>query len=307
MLKIGVRLPRQFEDSGDYLADARAMESAGADSLWLEDDGYDPWLLLAGMATITGRIRLVVPVASAELRASGPRAEDRDVEPPLTRPHGARRHRRGRRRGGVDAAIALARAAHCCVILETASDRRAGLADGVIGFSESPERFRAAVEPVAKFREREKLTGAFERWAAIKMPDDRETWRRLRREYEEAGATGIVVPLDPRLLDLLRNSDEEEDRSDRAGAGLSPASGARHHAGEIAHVGRALEPVDRLDDGRGVRRVEHRGRVPSKLLRGFLPGERIARGTLVGTGADRVALPSALDDDLSGPEAGCLV
>jgi hypothetical protein len=48
MLKIGVRLPRQFEDSGDYLADARAMESAGADSLWLEDAGYDPWLLLAG-------------------------------------------------------------------------------------------------------------------------------------------------------------------------------------------------------------------------------------------------------------------
>src|SRR5258705_5610512 len=70
MLKIGVRLPRQFEDSGDYLADARAMESAGADSLWLDDDGYDPWLLLAGMATITGRIRLVAPVASAQLRGS---------------------------------------------------------------------------------------------------------------------------------------------------------------------------------------------------------------------------------------------
>ena len=100
------------------------------------------------------------------------------------------------------------------MILETASDRRVGLADGVVGFSESPERFRAAVEPVTKFREREKLTGAFERWAAIKMPDDRETWRRERREYEEAGATGIVVPFDPRLLDLLRNGDEEEDRSD---------------------------------------------------------------------------------------------
>src|SRR5258705_1601609 len=75
MLKIGVRLPRQFEDSGDYLADARAMESAGADSLWLDDDGYDPWLLLAGMATITGRIRLVAPVASAALRGS------KDLEP----------------------------------------------------------------------------------------------------------------------------------------------------------------------------------------------------------------------------------
>ena len=27
MLKIGVRLPRQFEDSGDYLADARALDA----------------------------------------------------------------------------------------------------------------------------------------------------------------------------------------------------------------------------------------------------------------------------------------
>ncbi len=68
MLKIGVRLPRQFEDSGDYLADARAMESAGADSLWLDDEGYDPWLLLAGMATVTSRIRLIVPISSAERR-----------------------------------------------------------------------------------------------------------------------------------------------------------------------------------------------------------------------------------------------
>ena len=73
----------------------------------------------------------------------------------------------------------------------------------------------ALVAQVAdEFRERQKLTGPFELWAGIKMPDDRETWRRLRREYEDAGATGIIVPSDPRLLDLLRNGDEEEDRSD---------------------------------------------------------------------------------------------
>lgn len=215
MLKIGVRLPRQFEDSGDYLADARAMESAGADSLWLDGEGYDPWLLLAGMATITGRIRLVVPVPSAEGRA--PEAL------------GARIATLGRLSRGrlalavsglaeapavVDTVLELARRAHCCVMLETTSDRRAGLADGLVGFSESPERFRAVVEPVARMREREKLTGPFELWAAIKMPDDRESWRRTRQEYEAAGATGIIVPADPRLLDLLRNGDEEDDRSD---------------------------------------------------------------------------------------------
>src|SRR5262249_14677599 len=115
---------------------------------------------------------------------------------------------------GVDAVVALARRAQCCVILEASSDRRAALADGVVGFSESPERFRAAVEPVAQLRERAALDGRFDRWAAIKMPDDRQTWRRLRDDYAAAGATGIIVPFDPRLLDLLRNGDNEEDRSD---------------------------------------------------------------------------------------------
>ncbi len=215
MLKIGVRLPRQFEDSGDYLADARAIESAGADSLWLDDEGYDPWLLLAGMATVTSRIRLIVPVSSAERRAP----QDLGV-----RVATLSRLSRGRMAlavtgvaessAGVDAVIELARRSQCCVILETATDRRAGLADGLVGFNDSPELFRAAVEPVARFREREKLTGPFELWATIKMPDDRETWRRTRQEYEDAGATGIIVPADPRLLDLLRNGDEEEDRSD---------------------------------------------------------------------------------------------
>ena len=51
-----------------------------------------------------------------------------------------------------------------------------GRADGLVGFDESPELFRAAVERVTKRREREKLTGPFELWAALKMPDDRETF-----------------------------------------------------------------------------------------------------------------------------------
>jgi hypothetical protein len=215
MLKIGVRLPRQFEDSGDYLADARAMDSAGADSLWLGDNGYDPWLLLAGMATITSRIRLIAPVSSAERRAV---AELGGRVATLSRLS------RGRMAlavsgvaenpAGIDEVIELARRSQCCVILEAAGDRGVGQADGLVGFDESPELFRAAVARVTKLRERERLTGPFELWAALKMPDDREAWRRVRRDYEEAGATGIILPLDPRLLDLVRNGDEEEDRSD---------------------------------------------------------------------------------------------
>src|SRR5207249_2702853 len=109
-------------------ADARAMESAGADSLWLDDEGYDPWLLLAGMATVTSRIRLIVPISSAERRDS----ENLGVR---------------------------------VATLSRLSRGRTALA--VTGVAES-----------------------------------------------SAGATGIIVPLDPRLLDLLRNGDEEEDRSD---------------------------------------------------------------------------------------------
>jgi hypothetical protein len=32
--------------------------------------------------------------------------------------------------------------------------------------------------------------------------------------YTEAGADGLLVPLDARLVDLLRRFDEEDDRSD---------------------------------------------------------------------------------------------
>lgn len=210
-----MRLPRRFEDSGDYLADARAMESAGADSLWLEAEGYDPWLLLAGMATITGRIRLVVPVSSADARAPDDLGAKVATLSRLSRGRAALAVT-GLAEGatGVEAVLELARRAHCCVILEGASDRRAGLADGVVGPSESPERFRAAIAPVTQFRAREKLTGPFECWATVTRPDDPEAWRTLHREYEAAGATGLIVPLDPRLLDLLRNGDQEEDRSD---------------------------------------------------------------------------------------------
>src|SRR5260370_26951691 len=58
-MKVGVLLPSRFEDPGEFLADARAMEAAGADSIWLEEgDGYDPMLALAGIAAVTGTLRL---------------------------------------------------------------------------------------------------------------------------------------------------------------------------------------------------------------------------------------------------------
>jgi hypothetical protein len=52
-----------------------------------------------------------------------------------------------------------------------------------------------------------------ETWVFIAMPADRDSWAATAREQEAAGVTGVIVPWDPRLIDLLRNP-EPEDRSD---------------------------------------------------------------------------------------------
>src|SRR5919108_152181 len=59
-MKVGVLFPSRFEDPGEFLADARAMEAAGVDSVWLEevDDGLDPMLALAAIAAVTTDLRL---------------------------------------------------------------------------------------------------------------------------------------------------------------------------------------------------------------------------------------------------------
>lgn len=52
-----------------------------------------------------------------------------------------------------------------------------------------------------------------ESWVEVEMPPDRESWAAMLREHEAAGVEGVVVPWDPRLIDLLRNP-EPDDRSD---------------------------------------------------------------------------------------------
>jgi alkanesulfonate monooxygenase SsuD/methylene tetrahydromethanopterin reductase-like flavin-dependent oxidoreductase (luciferase family) len=219
MLKIGVRLPRKFEDAGDYLADARALDAAGVDSLWLDDAGYEPWLLLAGVAAVTGRARLVVPVAATDGRSPASLRARVETLDRLSRGRAAVNVAGAAEDPqAVEGVIEVARRASCCVFLKIASERQARLAarmaDGLVGLDESPEAFGAAVKPLGGWREHEGRTGPFELWAVIRMPNDREGWRSARTEYAAAGATGIIVPADARLLDLLRNGDEDDDRSD---------------------------------------------------------------------------------------------
>jgi hypothetical protein len=152
-MKIGAEL-RLGGDVGELFADARALEAAGADSLWvLAREGQDAWILAAALAATTWRTRLVVVGA---------------VEQPETR---------------------------------TTLDR---LSRGrlVIGVRTGD----AVTIPDAE--------GATERWAICELPTGRAEWKTLRADREAAGFAGIVLPNDPRLLDLVRNPDVEDDRAD---------------------------------------------------------------------------------------------
>lgn len=53
-----------------------------------------------------------------------------------------------------------------------------------------------------------------EAWVQIAMPMDRMAWRETLAAQAAAGAAGLIVPWDPRLVDLLRNPDADDDRSD---------------------------------------------------------------------------------------------
>ena len=52
------------------------------------------------------------------------------------------------------------------------------------------------------------------RWAVTTFPDDRAAWRTTLDEAAASGIGGLLVPADPRLLDLLRNPDDHGDRRD---------------------------------------------------------------------------------------------
>ncbi|TMG23069.1 MAG: hypothetical protein E6H99_00930 [Chloroflexi bacterium] len=52
-----------------------------------------------------------------------------------------------------------------------------------------------------------------ETWVKVPIPPDKSAWAATLADQEAAGATGIIVAWDPRLVDLLRNP-EPDDRSD---------------------------------------------------------------------------------------------
>ena len=154
-MKIGVLLPSRFEDPGEFLADARAMEAAGAHSVWLEDDGgHDPMLALAAIAAVTGKLclGLILPNSSS----ASENVSWRGFE-----------------------------------TLQHLSRRR-----GMVGVPHG-----------------EKIVSVTSEWLRVEVPADRDAWARTLQEAQP-DFDGVLVPLDPRLLDILRNPEDAIDRSD---------------------------------------------------------------------------------------------
>ena len=135
-MKVGVIMPALVGDAGDYLANARALDAAGAEMIGVDGDPERQWLVLAAIAAVTTRVKLRAP-----------------------------------------------------------SEQRLDLLDRL-------SRGRAVADEPAG-----------ERWVPNPLPADRASWAATLHDHEQAGAAGVLVPWDERLIDLLRNP-EPEDRSD---------------------------------------------------------------------------------------------
>lgn len=60
---------------------------------------------------------------------------------------------------------------------------------------------------------RGRLAGDLEGWKEVDFPVDRTAWRATLAEHEGAGVSGLILGMDARLIDLLRNPDLEDDRA----------------------------------------------------------------------------------------------
>jgi alkanesulfonate monooxygenase SsuD/methylene tetrahydromethanopterin reductase-like flavin-dependent oxidoreductase (luciferase family) len=211
MLKVGVLLPVEIGQLGEYLADARALDTAGASALWLAEGAQDPWMVAAALATVTSRARLGVSVEPGiDIAAQASRLRTLDY---LTRGRAAL----WATAASAGPACSLARAVEGCRILGQADEEGwpelDGATDGLVLSGGDPGADRARLEQ-ARARVGGRSAGSLECWVRITLPETRASWRTTLAAYEEAGADGLLVPLDARLVDLLRRGDEEDDRSD---------------------------------------------------------------------------------------------
>jgi hypothetical protein len=180
VLQVAVRLPATIDDVGEYLADVTALEAAGAAAIWIDDTGLDPWVLLGAMAAVTHRLRLGCMLTT--------RAWPSETLATLQKLTRGRTIVGESKPGQVGASI-----------FRAGSKREP--ATGAIFEVESADQLGGPRD------------AHIEVWAATEVPPDRAAWAETLSAYEAAGATGVIVPWNARVLDLLRNP-EPDDRTD---------------------------------------------------------------------------------------------
>jgi alkanesulfonate monooxygenase SsuD/methylene tetrahydromethanopterin reductase-like flavin-dependent oxidoreductase (luciferase family) len=82
--------------------------------------------------------------------------------------------------------------------------RAARVADGFIVGGGGPERAAREFERVLTLRRSAGRSGPFELWAQVREPESPAEWRDTLTEFEQIGATGVIVAGSDRQLELLR-------------------------------------------------------------------------------------------------------
>jgi hypothetical protein len=181
-VKVGVVLTRQPGDLSEWLADGAAFEAAGADALFIDhapEPDLDPLSLTAALAAVTFRSLLIT-----SLPAAGESAIARTLGTIERLSHRRLRILADAIPSGELAAIAL----------------RLGVFRRVPGDAEAFEHTHG--------------TGEAERWISVPSPDSRAAWRQTLLDASERAPAGLLVPVGPRLLDILRNPDDQGGRRD---------------------------------------------------------------------------------------------
>jgi hypothetical protein len=85
--------------------------------------------------------------------------------------------------------------------------------DLVVALPEAPER---AVDTIGRLSQGRfvAMTDHEGNWERVPAPEGRDAWRVTCADATERGLDGVVVPADPRLLDILRNPEDPGERHD---------------------------------------------------------------------------------------------
>jgi alkanesulfonate monooxygenase SsuD/methylene tetrahydromethanopterin reductase-like flavin-dependent oxidoreductase (luciferase family) len=199
--QVAVRLTPEHDRLGEWLADASAFDAAGADAIWLElggDSGLDPLAVVAALAVVTSRSRLVLSVDGVGLSSQ---AEARALDTV--------------RRLSNDRLTLLVGADRCDEVVAAVPGVPV-LARTAVPAGEPADRVGLGFVEAEARRE----TGGTERWLSAPAPEDRESWRQTCTGAAAREAAGVVVDAEPILLDILRNPNPSGDRRD-----LNVASG----------------------------------------------------------------------------------